>query len=69
MKGNNTTNRILHHDTAAQTIKEPPRVSLLGLGIPDYWRPWVFSKRKLFLMQNSMKDSLSDHIKHKFPVV
>jgi hypothetical protein len=27
-----------------------PRVSLPELGIPDFMLPWVFSKRKHFLM-------------------
>jgi hypothetical protein len=50
VKGNYRTNRMLFHDTAAQTNTEPPRVSLLERGIPDCWPPWVFSKRKLSLM-------------------
>jgi hypothetical protein len=33
-----------------KTIKEPPCVSLLEPGIPDCRLPWVFTKRKLFLM-------------------
>jgi hypothetical protein len=51
VKGNNGTNRIPYHDIAAQTITEPLRVLLSEPGISDCRLPWVFSKRKLFLMQ------------------
>jgi hypothetical protein len=52
MKGNNGTNRILYHDTAAQTITEPPPCFAVGTkpGILNCMLPWVFSKPKLFLM-------------------
>jgi hypothetical protein len=50
MKGNKGADTILCHDIAAQTITEPPRVSLLKAGIPDCRLSWVFSIRKLFLM-------------------
>jgi hypothetical protein len=52
MKGNNGTNRILYHDTAAKTITEPPPCFTVGTeaGILYYRLPWVFSKCKLFLM-------------------
>jgi hypothetical protein len=52
MKGNNWTNRILYRDIAIQTITEPSPCFTLGTepGIPDCRLPWVFSKRKLFLM-------------------
>jgi hypothetical protein len=58
MKGNNATNRILYHDIAAETITEPPLCITLEAGIPDCRLPWVFSKRKLFLMDvgNSVKE-------------
>jgi hypothetical protein len=46
-KGNNGTNRILYHDIAAQTITEPPRVSLLEPGIPDCKLHWVFSNNQI----------------------
>jgi hypothetical protein len=47
LKGNNGTNRILYHDTAAQNLLH---VSLLEPRILDSRRPWVFSKHKLFLI-------------------
>jgi hypothetical protein len=52
MKGNNGTKRILYHDVAAKTITEPPPCFIVGIkaGIPDCRLPWVFSKRKLFLI-------------------
>jgi hypothetical protein len=66
-KGNNVTNGVLYHDIAAQIIT----VSLLEPSIPDCRLPWMFSKRKLFLMDvgNSVKDDSSDHITRTFPVV
>jgi hypothetical protein len=53
MTRNNVTNRILFRDIAAQTITKPPLVSLLEPDIPDCRLTWVFSKRKLFLMQGT----------------
>jgi hypothetical protein len=50
MMGNNGANKILYHDIPAQTTTELIIVSLLESGIPDCRLPWVFSKRKLFLM-------------------
>jgi hypothetical protein len=47
---NTGTNRILYYDIAAQNIIELPIVSLLEPDIPDCRLPWVFYKRKLFLM-------------------
>jgi hypothetical protein len=42
MKSNKGTNRILYHDIAAQTIREPPRVSMLVPDIPGSRLPWTF---------------------------
>jgi hypothetical protein len=52
MKGNNGTDRILYHDIAAQTITEPPPCFAVGTepDIPDCRLPWMFSKRKIFLV-------------------
>jgi hypothetical protein len=48
-----------------------PHVSLLEAGIPDCRLPWVFSKRKLFLMdiENGVKDDSSDHMTPAFPCI
>jgi hypothetical protein len=73
MKGENGTNRLLYHDIAAQTITEPPPCFTVGTepGIPDCRLPWMFSKRKLNLMDvgNGVKDDSTDHITRKFPFV
>jgi hypothetical protein len=44
------TQLLFYHHIAAQTTSEPPHVSLLEPGIPDYRLPWMFSTCKLFLM-------------------
>jgi hypothetical protein len=44
---------IEYHDIAVQTISELSHVSPLKPGSLYCGLPWVFSKRKLFLMQGT----------------
>jgi hypothetical protein len=65
VKGNNGTNRILNHDTAAQTVAESPLCFTVGWGRLS----WLFSKHKPFLMLGTAWSTTCDHITHAFPVV
>jgi hypothetical protein len=48
MKGNTGTSRILYHDIAAQTFRDP-HISLLEPDILNCRLLWVFSKHELLL--------------------
>jgi hypothetical protein len=69
MKSNNGTNRVLYHDIAAQTIREPPPCF-------NYWRKAIriagilgFSPNVYSSSCNSVKDDSSGHMTRAFPVV